>query len=239
LNALSIFTTANPDMGITNEELNKWLIFNESAFSYSDIPHFNGQNVVLHGYYQSYKYFHKYRQQIFDLIRIYDYLEANRIEFNGYFHENTLFTISMHFRLGDYKDKEEFHPIMPYEYYESALKMAIKDGQHEDFSIDVLYFCEAEDNHYVKQIIQQLQDIHPKIYFQKVDDTIPDWKQMLIMSNCNANIIANSSFSWWGAYLSNSNRVYYPCKWFGPKLAHHCTDDLFMEDWTKIDFEKV
>jgi len=236
LNSLSIFTTANKDTGITNEDLNKFQVFGETEFSYNAIPDFNNENTIFAGYFQSWKYFHKYRTRIFDLIRLYDLLEANRIEFQHYFHVNTFLTISMHFRLGDYKEKQDYHPVMPYEYYEMALKTAIKDGQHEESVIDVLYFCEAEDNTYVTTIIDKLKEIHPKIFFQKVDDAIPDWKQLLLMSNCSANIIANSTYSWWGAYLSNSNRVYYPCKWFGPKLQHNDLGDLFLDGWTKIDF---
>ena len=65
-----------------------------------------------------------------------------------------------------------------------------------------------------------------------------DWQQMLVMSCCHHNIIANSSFSWWGAYLNKNIRkiVCYPSKWFGPKTQHHDTSDLCPEEWTKIDF---
>ena len=55
------------------------------------------------------------------------------------------------------------------------------------------------------------------------------------MSSCNHNIIANSSFSWWGAY-SNSNSekiVCYPSVWFGPQ-CNNSTQDLFPENWNKI-----
>ena len=235
LNSLSIFTTANKDTGVTNEDLNQFQVFHETKFSYNIIPHFNNVNTILAGYFQSWKYFHKYREQIFQLIRLYDILEANRTEFQEYFLENPAFNVSMHFRLGDYKHKQDFHPVMPYEYYETALNKCI-EVIDQDSIVTVLYFCEAEDNDYVTEIIRRLKEIHTKIHFQKVDDAIPDWKQLLIMSNCNANIIANSTYSWWGAYLSNRNRVYYPCKWFGPNLQHNNLDDLFLDEWTKIDF---
>jgi hypothetical protein len=58
------------------------------------------------------------------------------------------------------------------------------------------------------------------------------------MSMCNHNIIANSSFSWWAAFLNdNSNKeIFYPSKWFGLDLTHD-TGDLFPKKWTKILIE--
>ena len=56
------------------------------------------------------------------------------------------------------------------------------------------------------------------------------------MSCCNHNIIANSSFSWWGAYLNDNKKkiVCYPSIWFG-ELINHDTRDLFPENWNKIN----
>ena len=56
------------------------------------------------------------------------------------------------------------------------------------------------------------------------------------MSLCKHNIIANSSFSWWGAWMNqNSNKkVVSPIKWFGKSLNGHDTKDLIPEKWERI-----
>jgi hypothetical protein len=84
--------------------------------------------------------------------------------------------------------------------------------------------------------INKLQKRFPKIKFTKVDSNLTDWEQMLLMSIGKHNIIANSSFSWWGAYFNeiNDNIVCYPNIWFGPSLKYDMKD-LFPNDWIKID----
>ena len=60
---------------------------------------------------------------------------------------------------------------------------------------------------------------------------------MVLMSCCEHNIIANSSFSWWGAYFNDNPEkiVCYPSVWFGPKLQNKKTEDMFPKDWKKIN----
>ena len=81
-----------------------------------------------------------------------------------------------------------------------------------------------------------MQCLFPDLKFEKIDDSIEDWEQVIIMSLCEHNIIANSSFSWWGAYFNkNINKIVcYPDKWFGPKGPHNQTKDLCPDSWNKI-----
>ena len=59
---------------------------------------------------------------------------------------------------------------------------------------------------------------------------------MCLMTMCSHHIIANSSFSWWGAWLSGSENVIAPSRWFGDSgyTANHNTEDIIPDRWTKI-----
>ena len=60
------------------------------------------------------------------------------------------------------------------------------------------------------------------------------YHDLYMMSQCSDFIIANSTFSWWGAWLANCGRVIAPKKWFGPNNAHLNTKDLYCEHWEVI-----
>ena len=193
--------------------------YNELSYMYSELPVFK-ESTKLVGYFQSYKYFENEYETIINLIKLRD--QQKKIQ-NKY----SLHGTCMHFRRGDYKQIQEYHPLMSYEYYRSAL-IQIENNN------DVFYFCEAEDNEAVAKIVDLLS-IEFSNKFIKVSDDIEDWEQLLIMSCCEHNIIANSTFSWWGAYFNNNTnkKVCYPANWFGPKIQHN-TIDLFPKNWQKI-----
>ena len=72
----------------------------------------------------------------------------------------------------------------------------------------------------------------PNLEILICDYNIEDWEQMLLMSLCQHNIIANSSFSWWGAYFNNNEKIVcYPSIWNG---STNEIDDLFPKNWNKI-----
>lgn len=207
-------------------------LLREKGFKYekiSSVP--ENENRVLHGYFQSYKYFEKYYDVICRLIG----LEQQKIQVQLSYPNNYMFMISMHFRLGDYKYLQDSHPVLPYEYYKNSLQH-IQNLTHKD-NWDVLFFCEKDDNTEVFATIHKLRKEFPNFKFLKQGDNVEDWKQMLMMSVCTHNIIANSSFSWWGAYFNyNASKIVcYPEEWFGPRLREiNNTEDLFPEQWTRI-----
>lgn len=232
---LVAFTTHNEKNRVSLSDLNYFSQYNEIGFRYYPLIHHQVPNIILTGYYQSYKYFDSEREFLFKLIQLSKQKDAIR---NKYLQETVdKNTISMHFRLGDFKYIQDKHPIMTLEYYRNSLSHivnAITDSR----DVTVLFFCEKEDNDVIFSMINILKNEFPSIKtWKKIDDAIPDWKQMLIMSCCNYNIIANSTFSWWAGYFNETENkiICYPCIWFG-KNAPNDTSDLFPEDWKKIEF---
>jgi hypothetical protein len=240
LSSLLKYTTLNSDYKLTNEYFDKFLIYREQGFQYSNIPFFTNKNVKLYGYFQSYKYFEEPSvfNKICDMIDLRNQQNDVKFVYKNFFPDE-IRIISMHFRLGDYKSIQQHHPLMPYEYYDNAITNVLiyTRNLQKVLKYQVNYFCEKEDNLIVLDIIKRLEAKYNIINFVKVDDSIEDWQQLLIMSCCHDNIIANSSFSWWGAYFNNTenNTVCYPYIWFGPANKSNVTD-LFPNKWVKVSF---
>jgi len=222
------------DNRFTNNELMSFPLYKEDNFHYEELPQnpYLKQNLLLFGYFQSYKYFEQYKNEIFSMIKLKTHQENMEYLYSQYFDNQS---ISMHFRLGDYKYVQDIHPILPYDYYCNALRHIL--SCRKQISYRVLYFCEKDDIIEVSDTISKLMKEFRNVEFIKVDDTIDDWQQMLIMSCCNDNIIANSSFSWWGSYFNQKENkiVCYPSQWFGDSSCND-TVDLFPSDWKKIYF---
>ena len=207
------------------------LIYREPRFQYTPLPVIpEDKNVKLYGYFQSYKYFHESRSSIFKMIRLTKSKESILSKFSENFFQNT---ISLHFRIGDYKNLQHCHPVLPFEYYKMALQRLIEDTEKDSWK--VLYFYEKQNTDEVKGHIETLKKQFPNLVFEGIDHDLEDWEQLTTMSLCQHNIIANSSFSWWGAYMNdNENKVYYPNIWFGPALADKNTCDLCLKEWNEI-----
>lgn len=240
LKNLKPFTVANPKYKLNNNSLKKLPLLSYNQHEYIEISRVPANhNFMLDGYFQSYKYFEKYEKNIFSMIKLPQQQNDIRLEFLDYCNRENTYNISMHFRLGDYKHIQNFHNILPLEYYKKSILYIMENLSEENKQKNarILFFCEKEDNQYVLSQIKLLNNLFPTMEFLKVNDDIPDWKQMLIMSICDSCIIANSTFSWWGAYFNENNDkiITYPSVWFGPNLVGNKLDDMFPVTWTKID----
>lgn len=220
-----------------DEQLSEIMVLKENDFTYKELPDNLECNVdtILLGYFQSPKYFNNFKDVICKLLKI-DFkkmIVKNKVKISF----DNIYTISLHFRFGDYKNYPNIYPLLDKTYYKSALDIVVEELSIMNIQkqILVVYFCENDSLLESENIINSLKTSFPKIRFQRADPILEDWEQMLLMSLCQHNIIANSTFSWWGAYL-NSNVgkiVCYPEQWFMSKTKKD-TSDLFFEDWIKV-----
>jgi len=197
--------------------------------------------IVLFGYFQSYKYFENETSQIIKYMKLQEKKQNMKSIMNSVCGNKR--TISLHFRLGDYKSLAREYTPLGLDYYENSIAYILKTLGHDatpnataSEEHIVLYFCEENDFMEVELNINQLRIRFPSMVFRRAPNNIEDWQSMLLMSCCDHNIIANSTFSWWAAYLNtNPNKIVcYPDNWFGPALPTHTTNDLCPPSWTKI-----
>lgn len=163
-------------------------------------------NTDLFGYFQSEKYFKDFESDI-------------RVNFEPKINiESRPGVTSVHVRRGDYLTLPKHHPVLDMKYYEAAME-EIGSNRFLVISDDVPW-CK---NHFVGNMFE----------FSDGTDELLDF---VLQVGCEHNIIANSSFSWWSAWL-NANphkRVVAPSRWFGHALSGHNTEDLYPAGWTKL-----
>jgi len=209
------------------------MVIRENGFTYNDFPinRIMNKNIILYGYFQSYKYFENSYITICRMIglenmkkKLLDKIDTNIDYLNA---------VSIHFRIGDYKKMQEYHPLATYNYYERALLYIKQKNSNTNYNI--IYFCEEDDIIDVLEIINKLSIKFPEVIFVRGEKLLEDWEQLLLMSICHHNIIANSSYSWWAAYFnSNSDKIVcYPSVWFGDNVKNDIKD-LCPPNWVKI-----
>jgi hypothetical protein len=220
---------------LINKDKDNLVIIREKGFSYNTIPFplpiQKSKIQMLNGYFQSAKYFDNYFQSINRLLKIDDHKVRLTNKYLKLINEDM--PVSMHFRLGDYKKLPDHYIILSVDYYRAALNHMIETNS----VTKVLYFCEEPDLEDVETIITTLKTDFPSVVFLRADPELEDWEQLILMSICRHNIIANSTFSWWGAYLNTYRQktVVCPSTWFGRKMQKtHDLKDLFPDSWIRI-----
>jgi len=204
-----------PDkIGILDTEV----ILREEGFEYNN--HIFGvdssQDFTLFGFFQTDKYFQhcedEVRQQFTFKKQIVD--ECKEIVETCF--ENP---ISLHIRRGDFLINSANHHNLSLEYYERALRKFDANRQVIIFSDDPEWCGDQElfsDDRFV------------------ISEGNGSYHDLYMMTQCSDHIIANSSFSWWGAWLGQGERVIAPSKWFGPNNAHLNTKDLYCNGWEVV-----
>jgi len=172
-------------------------------------------NIDLFGYYQSPKYFKHIEDEIREDFSFSKEVRNSCDEiFNGVVDCED--PISLHIRRTDYLVNPN-HPVQPLEYYKEALSLL-------DQNKTVIIF--SDDAEWCQQ-----QEMFSDDRFVISQDSDADF-DMCLMSMCTNHIIANSSFSWWGAWLGRSEKIIAPKNWFSDSCADKSVKDMVFSNWT-------
>lgn len=195
--------------------------YKEPTFGYSTLQNFS-KSVILEGYYQSELYFEDYKEEIKSLFELTDELKPS-FEFIGEC------KVAIHVRRGDYLKHPDMHITMSKEYY-----MKAKQIIEEKLGFIPTYYYFSDDIQYTKEMFKNNINNNDKFI-----SGYKDYEELYIMSQCNHFIIANSTFSWWAAYLSSKESefdkiVICPNPWFGikgPQDFH----SIYCKNWIQLD----
>jgi len=130
---------------------------------------------------------------------------------------------TLHFRRKDYLDLQDYHHNQSSEYYNKGVNLVQNSYPNTSF------IALSDDVDWCKE------NLPPEITVIDTRDQGSDSKfiDMCLMSKCQMHIIANSSFSWWGAFLSRSNGVIAPSEWFGSRGPKEW-ESVYVPGWTKL-----
>lgn len=214
----------DPDYGVFKDNIYRniefieklpwdYIKYDERGFSYNDITYTKGTNLLLNGYFQSEKYFINNKDYIINLFKpTEEIIETITSQI-----EDIQNSISIHVRRGDYLNLPNYHPQQPIDYYKTAVNY---------FGMEKNYIIFSDDLDGAMNMLDFIPNKKP-LSFGK------DYLDLYAISLCEHNIICNSTFGWWGAYLnSNQNKIVIgPKLWFGPNLSNHDTKDIIPEGW--------
>lgn len=196
----------------------------EPSFDYHEIPN-HPQGVRIVGFFQSLKYFEHCQDEVKKWMKL-PYIEGWK-DYCG-----------IHARRGDYVELETNFPTVTLEYFKNAISIMVDKGFRKFFVCsDGIEWCE-----------DILPPAFPDLKFE-FSKGRNEWQDLSVYGSCGSNIIANSSFSWWGAYLNptENKTIISPhnTSWFGPDggpvrdakaIGKEPCSDLIPNDWIKIKF---
>lgn len=200
--------------------------------AYIKEPHFHfsedlkiQDQVYLDGYWQSYKYFASVEDDIRQIFKFKNSLSPSRERLRQKICNSS--SVSLHIRRGDYIQNHitnSVHGVCGLEYYEKCIEI-IKGRLKQP-----VFYVFSDDPDWCSEVFKGLANCE----IISRDPVASDWEELCLMSLCSHNIIANSSFSWWGGWLNASpdKIVIAPNQWF--LSAEYNTKDLIPKTWVLI-----
>lgn len=197
----------------------------ERQYNFDPKTNLIGKNAYINGFWQTEKYFLEIKNIIkndFVLKKPF----GSRAEMIATEIDNTKTSVSIHIRRGDFINNEKtraYHGVCEKEYYNRAIKMICEKIHAPKF------FVFSDDISWAKE---NMHFQFPVIYVSPKESK--ECEDLILMSKCHHNIIANSSFSWWGAWLNNNPQkiIIAPNKWVSSSKLN--TKDILPDSWIKI-----
>ena len=202
----------------------------EPHFQYDPGFELLGPKTVLFGYFQSERYFSSIAEILCDSFSPREPLGAKAAATLAHIEASRL-GVSVHIRRGDYLNPgiAKTHGILGEAYYREAIdRIEIGLGQKPDF------FVFSDDQVAAEQLLGFVPA--SRLHYIRGDPERP-WEDMTLMACCRHHVVANSSFSWWGAWLNRSpdKIVVAPRAWFAPPESRkRNTSDLYPFSWVLI-----
>lgn len=196
----------------------------KSKFSYNKELNSVRDNTYLYGYFQTEDYFSEFRNDILNSFTLRAPIDDKNESYLAQIRNEN--SVSVHIRRGDYENSI-FQLLSLEEYYLKAIDIIQKSVENPTF-----YFF-TNDIEWVENNLNSL-NINKKII--SINTGNQSYMDLVLMSNCKYNIIANSSFSWWGAWLNrNTNKIVIaPKNWFKTGQYVETTHDLIPKGWLKV-----
>lgn len=175
-----------------------------------------------HGYFQSYRYFESCKESLVRFLRFdFRHRALSHAMLYAYRRHHDRPLVSLHVRRGDYVKtgfQDRWGNLAAAGYYDRVV--AAIGG-------DVAYLVFSDDLPWCRRSLQL-----ERVEYVDVDHAT----SLSLMTGCDVNIVANSTFSWWGAYLNHGSDVYAPSRWFGPAMPppNDHQDDIVPPDWRTI-----
>jgi len=220
------------------EQLKKTISWREFHFNQNIFDKID-DGINLDGYFQSEKYFKNIENEIREDFTFKDeWLEPCKEYIDSIGNKKLVF---LHVRRGNpnlqgvrgekwsYQLIQQYHPLCKFEYYEEALKEFDDSYQVLVFS-DVIDWCKEQS--FFKGDKFLMSDNSKDVFH---DGASVPYVDLCLMSLCSDAIIANSTLSWWGAWLINNpnKKVIVPKPWFGSAYSHYNMDDLIPDEWVE------
>lgn len=193
--------------------------YRETTLEYKESLKFIKGNYYLMGWFQNEEYFKEYRELLLKELKTKKKIRITKQLKSILENEET---VSIHIRRGDYRLDNN---VLPVSYYEAAIAMI-------ETKVECPYYLVfSDDMEWVKVNFPQLS----RCYYM-TEERLPDYEELMVMSRCKHNIIANSTFSWWGAWLNcNKNKtVIGPQVWF--LNGKNRRINIMPDDWIRCEF---